>query len=417
MAGCVSNKPGGESSSAAPSEPTAAAPEDISGKISICLDSQLEGVFNDMIPGFNKLYPNIEVEPLFGKEQDTLVAAGQAPDLLKTGDLLVTGMKEQLLDLSALVERDKAEVKPEDYINGTFESMQVDGKQYAIPVSFTIALLYYNKDLFDKAAVEYPTDTWTQKDFIDAAKKMTLTENKTATQWGSSTVFGWWGEWLIYVRQAGGEWMKDGKCVLDTPEAAEGVKFFYDKTTLGENKIAPAPKDDSFGGFAGGKVAMEVGGHTGNWVSFNAIEGLNYDVQVIPKSASGTSGSECTVEGYGISSASKNQEAAWAFLKYWTSTEGGEIYAKMGRPVPRKSVRDIMLAIPVAERPQPQNLEAVYSALENEAVFNTHDPLFEPAQQTVVQPYIDQILEGKVEIGAAMKEATQKANEYLELNR
>lgn len=401
---------------AASSTPEAAG--GVSGKITVSMDQQLKSSFPAIVAAFNELYPDVEVEVLYGKEQDALVAAGQAPDILKTGDLLIASMQDQLLDLTDLIERDKAEVNPDDYYAGVLDTMKLDGRQYAMPVSFTIALLYYNTDLFDAANLEYPTNEWTHDDFIQAGQALTLTENGKPTQWGASTVLGWWGEWLIYVRQNGGDWMVDDRCVLDTPEAAAGVQFYFDKTTKGEYKISPSPSDDSFGGFAGGKVAMEVGGHTGNWVSFNELGTLNYDIQVIPKSAAGYKGAESTIEAYGIYSGSKNPEAAFAFLKFWTGTEGGKMYMESSsRPVPRKSVAEATMAVPVEQRPAPRNLEALYSALENDVVFACRDPLFESTQQQVVQPYIDQILEGKLGVEAGLKEAAKSANDYLDLNR
>ena len=36
-----------------------------------------------------------------------------------------------------------------------------DGKVYGIPRDFDTIALFYNKDLFDAAGVEYPTGDWT----------------------------------------------------------------------------------------------------------------------------------------------------------------------------------------------------------------------------------------------------------------
>lgn len=46
------------------------------------------------------------------------------------------------------------------------------GNVYGLPKDFdTIAL--FNKDLFDKAGVAYPDDTWTSDTLTEAAKKLT----------------------------------------------------------------------------------------------------------------------------------------------------------------------------------------------------------------------------------------------------
>jgi multiple sugar transport system substrate-binding protein len=39
-----------------------------------------------------------------------------------------------------------------------------------VPKDFATRVLYYNKDLFDKAGVAYPNDKWTWKDFVQQPK-------------------------------------------------------------------------------------------------------------------------------------------------------------------------------------------------------------------------------------------------------
>lgn len=49
----------------------------------------------------------------------------------------------------------------------------VNGKHYALPYSMATYGLYYNKAMFDKAGVPYPTDDWTWDDLRAAALKLT----------------------------------------------------------------------------------------------------------------------------------------------------------------------------------------------------------------------------------------------------
>ncbi len=48
-----------------------------------------------------------------------------------------------------------------------------NGSQYALPKDHDTIALLYNKALFDKYGVEYPTDDWTWEDLRDAAAKIT----------------------------------------------------------------------------------------------------------------------------------------------------------------------------------------------------------------------------------------------------
>ncbi len=387
-----------------------------SGTVSVCIDIQAKTIFNQFIARFEEKFPDIEINALYGKDQNALIAANQAPDLLKTGDLYVVSQKDLFADLTAYIERDKAAFKPEDFYPNAYNSLNVDGKQLALPSFFNVGLLYYNKTLFDESGIAYPTADWTQEDFISAAQALTKMEGDKVVQWGSSTVLGWWGEWLIHVRQAGGDWMVDGKCALDTPEAIAGLDFFFQRTTKGQYKFAPSPTDDALGGFAGGKTAMEYGGHTGLWVSYNAISGFNWDIAVLPKGLKTNVGAEFAVDAYGMYKESKNPDATWEFLKFWTGTEGAELMSDMGRPAARMSVAETVKAIPMEERANPKSIEALFDAVATGLTLPT-DPNFINCTQQVVQPYIDKMLEGKLTAAEAATEATIKANEYLEANK
>lgn len=386
------------------------------GTVTFCLESAKKTAFEPFIEAFEKEYPDIDVEVLWDKDDNTLIAANKAPDLIKSGDIHVSSSRDLLLDLTPYMERDEQEINSDDFFPATLESLKVDGALLAMPTSFNVGLLYYNKTLFDEAGVTYPSDDWSQDDFIKAGQALTKQENGKYSQWGCTTVLGWWGEWLVHVRQAGGDWMVDNLCALDSPEAVNGLQFFFDKTTKGTYKFAPSSTDDALGGFAGGLSAMEYGGHTGMWVAYNAVEGLDWDIASLPSGSAQKAGSEFAVEGYAISKDTKNPEAAWTFLKYFTGKEGAKLMNELGYPCCRQSVVDEKLAVPKEERSCPQNLEALYAAMDD-AMTLPRDPEFNNCTQTVVQPIIDLMLEGELTPEEAAKEATAQANDYLESNR
>lgn len=125
--------------------------------------------FKLLADGFHKKYPNITIDL---KEYDptqysTLItadlAAGKGPDIITQKEVkyvptFVQG--GQLLDVSDL--------KLPKGLNGV-DSYKVDGKQYAVPYRQDSWVLYYNKDLFDKAGVSYPDGSWTWEDYDKAA--------------------------------------------------------------------------------------------------------------------------------------------------------------------------------------------------------------------------------------------------------
>ena len=46
------------------------------------------------------------------------------------------------------------------YNDMALKAFSADGVQYGVPDSFSNVVLIYNKDLFDQAGIDYPTDDW-----------------------------------------------------------------------------------------------------------------------------------------------------------------------------------------------------------------------------------------------------------------
>ena len=61
-----------------------------------------------------------------------------------------------------------------DYWGGLLESAKYNGSVYGLPRDNEVNVLYYNKDLFDKAGVKYPDENWTWDDLLAAAEKLTV---------------------------------------------------------------------------------------------------------------------------------------------------------------------------------------------------------------------------------------------------
>ena len=65
----------------------------------------------------------------------------------------------------------------------------LDGEYYGLPYRSTLYSLYYNKDLFDKKGIAYPTKiTWDE--YLELARQLTYEEDGTQ-YWG-----GFMADWL-----------------------------------------------------------------------------------------------------------------------------------------------------------------------------------------------------------------------------
>jgi multiple sugar transport system substrate-binding protein len=379
-------------------------------EVTVVIRNSWKPAFEPAIKKFNAANKDVQINVLWGAAQDQLIAAKKAPDIINTGDLYINDQKNLLLDLRPFITRDKT-LNKSDFFPELLKALQLNGRQLALPNTFNVGLLYYNKDLFDDAKVAYPTSSWTQADFLDAAKKLTKSSGGKITQWGVANTFGWWGEWLIHVRQSGGEWLRGGRVTLNSPGSIKGLQLFYDKAaTL---KVSPGPKDDSLGGFAGGKTAMEYGGHTGNWTGYNNAKGLNWDIAVLPRGFATSKGGELALEGWGVNAATKDPKAAYKVASFLVSPEVLKAQWDFAQvSVSRKSVAEGILATPKAKRTSPQNLEALFDGIASGVTLPRNIPFIKVTQE-VVQPYIDKMLEGTLSPRQAADQATAAANKAL----
>ena len=128
-----------------------------------------EETLQKMVEAFQKDYPNIKVEVEtigyndYFTQMQTRVAGGTAPDCyeLNIENFAAYANKGLLAEIT------DADV---DTLNETaLNAFKVNGKQYGLPASFSNVILIYNKDLFDRAEIAYPTDDWTQDDVQAAA--------------------------------------------------------------------------------------------------------------------------------------------------------------------------------------------------------------------------------------------------------
>ncbi|HEX4054269.1 MAG TPA: sugar ABC transporter substrate-binding protein [Tepidisphaeraceae bacterium] len=376
-----------------------------------------------IVADFERANPDIHVqlrwtpEPQYQTKLKTLIAAGQPPDLFWCGDVWIAYLQPFMYDLTPFVQRDAAEYHLNDIYPALRRACQWSGRWYYLPRFFNVSLLYYNKGLFDAAHEPYPTANWTWMNYIAAGQRLTRRNADGAVlTWGSTIVTGWWGEWYILVRQAGGEMFNPQvtRCELNSPQAIAGMTLYADK--IFRYKISPAPGyGPGYGraiGFASGKYAMEFGGHTGNWPVFDAIPGLDWDIQLLPKGPDGHSGGEVAVDAVGISKRCAHPEQAWRLLKFLTNEASARRYVRAGllsirRSVAEESFRHLNPSY------HPQHLRTAYDALAYAEPLPQSRDFIEIALE-IIQPEVDRILSEHVPVPVACQRATEAADAFLD---
>ena len=336
---------------------------DTSNDIVVLLDNKDMDLYQRTIDAFSEKFPQYNVKPIWTAGDDiqtnqaTKIGNGTAPDVIVGGDMYTEIYRKNLMDLTELIERDKDELKLDDYVGGVMDNMKNSkGQVVFLPRSYNCSFLYFNKTLFDaqktnllalnlpyeadtpESERHYPNPAWTLNDFFKAAGALTLKENGSYIQWGSDTLTTWWGEWLIHVRQSGGDLFDaDGNVTFDNQSCYDAMQIMYDKSygneALGRPKITVAPGETDFAGFQGGRVAMVYGGHTNNWARYDAV-GIDWGMTVLPTGLVTRNGAEYAIEGYGISQTSKNVSGAWELIKFITSEQAiDQLVSDGGLPI------------------------------------------------------------------------------------
>lgn len=271
-----------------------------------------------LVDKFNEQHDDIEVVlEAYGSDFDTKISAGMGsgdtPDVMYMWNY--PAYYEGLESLDSYIE-----AEGEDYKNNFYDALwnynSIDGEVYGIPVGFTTHTLFYNKDLFAQAGVEEPTDSWTWDDLQTAAKTIS---DKTGVKGFAFQMKPDPYDFEMYLWSNGSAYCDENGNLdgyLNSQESKDVLQMFQD---MEKDGYAVATEDSGTDAFRSGSAAMYI---YGSWSidSFNE-DGLNYGVVKLPSFGSNPSVSILSSSGVSISKDSKNKDAAWEFVKYWTGEE------------------------------------------------------------------------------------------------
>lgn len=237
----------------------------------------------------------VEYDPIphdeYTSKMLTMMAAGTAPDVFFCFAYDYRSFIEggQLLDIT---ENFNKEYSIDDYIDSSAAIMNVDGV-YGISSCTVSPVLYYNKEIFDKAGLDYPpsdpAEAWTWDEFVDIANELTIVENGKTTQYG---VYGLENSYMFsaLIMSNGGSYWDDNNNITETminsPETAEVMQAIYDLRVVdGASFLAAQIDPDVFISAANmlqtGKIAMLV---DGSW-ALQELANMDFEVGVgvLPK--------------------------------------------------------------------------------------------------------------------------------------
>lgn len=321
-----------------------------------------------VVEGFEKENPNIEIEyqeaPAgddFETKLNTGFASGTAPDIINF-TLASMGTRVPLGQYAALDEYMENWDGKDDFMESALSLGNINGTQYGIPVIADPRVLIYNKEMFDEANVEYPTDDWTWDDLLEAHKALIKKDGDTVVQTGLGIPTSGTGtqHWFsIFIEQNGVKNIVDddnNTILCNTDEAIEATEFMKELVDLGVVSWNADNADDN--PFANGKAAMTFANDASfaNWNTGN-LEGKLAMASPISGTQKATF---CGMNFMFMSGETEHKEEVWKFIEYISTAENmWARYEELGTAVLRNSIKDKYIA------EDPEKHEAIYNSIEH----------------------------------------------------
>lgn len=262
---------------------------------------------------------------------NTMAAAGTLPDcgIMNENGVLAFANAGLLADIGDMYAN--ADSHPLESL-----AFRSNGKTVAYSGCCEVLILYYNKDMFDAAGIDYPPtdvdEAWTWDEFVEVAKQLTLdAEGKhpgeegfnpeTIVQYGCN-VDNWTWQLEVWANSNGGAWFSDDgtQCLINSDEAIEAIQKVADLYLVEH----VAPYYDGHGdegisrSIAAGNVAMATGGA---WNMGTTMPGVDFSwgIAVLPYMQEKVTA--CTSGPQLVFSQSEHLREAMDFIVWYTQEE------------------------------------------------------------------------------------------------
>ncbi|REK71429.1 ABC transporter substrate-binding protein [Paenibacillus paeoniae] len=324
---------------------------------------------------FSTIYPEIEISVVtmqslyrgnntsedgeefdFEKAKKELIEK-EKPDILMLDMLQYEefALEGKFTDLDAYIVRDKFDT--ENLVPGMIDYMKElgGGQLYGLPSGFSSQVLFYNKSLFDKYNISYPTDKMTWDEVLQLAKQFPIDGEKEDRIYGlkagysgglselANSIAG--SEGLSYVNPA------TKTMTINTAGWKNAIQTAYD--AIKSEALYFEAQNNNMMSFSSGyndyllrnpfttnRVAMTLDGSyyiremKEAAESYSKEEGKvikDWDMVTIPVSAQNPDVSRSTWYNniFSISKDSPNADAAWKFISYISSEEHARVKSKL----------------------------------------------------------------------------------------
>lgn len=383
---------------------------------------QAEKQLQKLVTEYEHEHPNVTIDLSPGASStDELLqklaasfAGGDAPDISYTFGSWASQLERSGRTLDLRKEVAKPSVRWDEFTAAARKTAQPTGRKViGFPAVVDNISLLYNKTVFDRAHVAYPTANWTWADFRRAAKQLTDADSHTygygySVSGSEETT---WQMWPHLWQNGGAILSKDGKrAAFDSAAGVKALTFLQDMAVK-DKSVYLDQTDTKFAQlFESDRIGMIT---SGPWeLSALKTAGTSYGVVQLP----GTDGDHETVSGPDLWTVLDNGDvnrAYWStqFTEWLTSNAQDERFNIAVGNLPLRSSE----ATSTAFREQAKALPGLAVMQDNSANAKQARPTV-PGYNGLSEAFGDavaHVLQGEGEPASALRRATDAADKAL----
>ena len=314
-------------------------------QVAIWDNNQLEGLQKIADEWSEQSGVKVNIDVITWNEYWTLLEAGasggELPDVfwMHINEAQKYMEAEMLLNLNEYIEADDA-IDLDNYYEGIVNIYRNNDVQYALPKDHDTIALIYNKAIFDKYGVDYPTDDWNWDDYCAAARAITEAGKEDGVYGTAMNTNDGQDGWYNFIYDFGGKLISDDNKTsgMDDENTIKAMTYLADNLfpSMPEQNLMDVTDPDVM--FLSGLVGMML---QGSWMVntfYTAENEADYAWAEIPYydadgSGSCDEGERCSLyNGLGWAAAHNTEDpkAAYDLISAFCSEEGQLKQSELG---------------------------------------------------------------------------------------
>lgn len=369
--------------------------------------------YEEMAEKFEKENPEYTVDvqdypyDVYNEKIQTAITSSTAgPDIIAVWG----GMAPNFIGTDALSEvpEDLAKELDEDYMEPTVGSYKKNGKYYGVPMEYNLEYggMVVNKKLFDEAGLSYPT-TWEELRNVSGSVSVQngdLVEMKGFEMFDTDSLI---CNYLAMILQQGGQYLEEDDSVnFATTEGVTAMNEILDMIKNGECDLTHLTD----GEYCFNDVYQDKGymASVGSWAigegtdTYDLEYGTDIEYVSVPQYGSQMAFASETGWGLIVPENSKNKDAAWEFISFFSEPENlVEHNIACSQLPPRKSL--LTNEKYIEEMPQVEFLLDILPNGQWMGPYNTSD-----MRAILNQTFLNLCQEENPDVESALKEASEQ---------